>query len=559
MKGTGGTGAILLRKMPGVSGLAALTRTRTTLIGGAISLDTGALVRGIVSLTLAFLLSPMVICLVVLALLSITGALSADHGVLLLGITATPAAPASLKELEKKLNKILVEMKGIQDAHRGKAMTAETGTKFEQLGAEAKEIQDEVDREKKLLEIGGTLSFLHEVVDPALPASGEQKGRGNRRDLDGALGDLDGDPTDEDVIGYLGVGQAFTSSKQYKEFIDAGMPKSGSDIFFAEGADIRTAVMPITRKHLAERPQLKVALRRALLEQKAVATITAGVVRADRQSDVVRFAEQDRLYIRDLLTVRRTNSSSVDWVTVSAWTAAAAPVAEGALKPEATGTLNSGTAPVRTLAVWMPITVQQMQDIPQLEGIIDDELRYDIRKVEDTQILWGDGTGQNLLGIFPTPGVAVGRTVGGDTFIDLIRRMMTDVLIGGNDPNGLVLDPLDWEAIVLSKGSDLHYLYQVFPDSQGALRVWGLTPVETIAARNPVPTAPPTTRERRILVGDFRRGAVLWDRMDLSVQVGMINDQFVRNLRTVLAEERVAFAVQRPLAFKYRISQALVP
>ena len=472
---------------------------------------------------------------------------------------ATAVAPANLKELEKKLQKILVEMKGIQDAHRGKNIPADVATRYEQLGAEGTAIQEEVDREKKWLALNGTLDFLHEVADPALPASGEQKGRGNRRGLDDALGDLDGSPTDDDVIGYLGIGQAFTSSKQYKEFIDAVMPRAGSDMFVAENGDIRTAVMPVTRKTLAEQPQLKAAIRRSLIQQKAVATITAGVVRADRQADVVRFAEQDRLYIRDLLTVRRTNSSSVDWVTISAWTSAAAPVAESAAKPEATGTLNSGTAPVRTLAVWMPITVQQMQDIPQLEGIIDDELRYDIRKVEDTQILWGDGTGQNLLGIFPTPGVAVGRTVGGDTFIDLIRRMMTDVIIGGNDPNGLVLDPLDWEAIVLSKGSDLHYLYQVFPDSRGALRVWGLTPVETIAARNPVPTAPPTTRERRILVGDFRRGAVLWDRMDLSVQVGMINAQFTQNQRTVLAEERVAFAVQRPLAFKYRISQALVP
>jgi len=319
--------------------------------------------------------------------------------------------------------------------------------------------------------------------------------------------------------------------------------------------------VPITRKMLADETHGP-ALKRAInaLESKAVATIGGSVVRADRQAGApIRFAERNRLTIRDLVQVLPTNSSSVDWVTVSAWTAAAAAVAESAAKPEATGALSSGSATVRTLAVWMPVTEQQLQDVPQIQAIINDELTFDLQyNVEETQMLWGDGTGQNLLGIFPTPGVAVGRTVGGDTIIDQIRRAMTDVQLGFLEPNGLVIDPLDWESVVLTKGTDTHYLYQAFPDGTGALRVWGLAPVVTVAVRNPIPLVAPTTRERRFLVGDFRRGATLWDRQQINVAVGWINDQFTRNQRTIRVEERVAFATRRPAAFKYRITQALV-
>jgi HK97 family phage major capsid protein len=79
--------------------------------------------------------------------------------------------------------------------------------------------------------------------------------------------------------------------------------------------------------------------------------------------------------------------------------------------------------------------------------------------------------------------------------------------------------------------------------------------VETIAAREP---GSYTTNERRLIVGDFRRGAKLWDRQQKAVQIGWINDQFTRNQRTIRVEERVAFGVRRPAAFRYRITQARV-
>jgi hypothetical protein len=58
------------------------------------------------------------------------------------------------------------------------------------------------------------------------------------------------------------------------------------------------------------------------------------------------------------------------------------------------------------------------------------------------------------------------------------------------------------------------------------------------------------------LVGDYQRGATLWDRERSSISVGFINDQFIRNQRTILAEARAAFGVRRPGAFRKHETQA---
>ena len=55
--------------------------------------------------------------------------------------------------------------------------------------------------------------------------------------------------------------------------------------------------------------------------------------------------------------------------------------------------------------------------------------------------------------------------------------------------------------------------------------------------------------ENTILAGDFQLGCQLFDREQAAIKVGTIDDQFVRNMQTILAEMRAAFAVFRATAF----------
>lgn len=81
-------------------------------------------------------------------------------------------------------------------------------------------------------------------------------------------------------------------------------------------------------------------------------------------------------------------------------------------------------------------------------------------------------------------------------------------------------------------------------------RIWSLRVVESDAMTNE------TTGERRVLVGDGVRGATVYDRHDVRLAVGYVDDDFARNLRTLRAEERIALALKRDWAFEYSVTQA---
>jgi HK97 family phage major capsid protein len=55
----------------------------------------------------------------------------------------------------------------------------------------------------------------------------------------------------------------------------------------------------------------------------------------------------------------------------------------------------------------------------------------------------------------------------------------------------------------------------------------------------------------KFLVGSFRQGAQIFDRWEKTIEIGYENDDFTKNMVTILAENRLAFAVHRPESFVY--------
>jgi HK97 family phage major capsid protein len=516
--------AIVLRKIGGK--FDAFFRTGYHLVGapraGSASIGAGfGMLSAVAMFALAILPALLFLIGTALALHFASG-----HGALSLAYVVPATAPAAIKQKANAHTALLKELEQAQnDMASGKKLDQNAGEAIDKKANEAQELQAELDQWKRL---NNLTAPLRAVDNPALP--------GESKEL----------TSPDDVVAYYTLGRAFVESDGYKQFAKNGFPAAREMVAPFEGASFHDrksgfGVVPITRKMISE--------------GKAVPTVGAGVIRATREPDVVRYQERDRLSVRDLVNVSGTDSNSIEYVTISGFTRAAAPVADSAVKPEAALTFGSANAPVRTIAVTMPVTEQQLQDVPQLQNTIDVELTWDLKKTEEEQILWGSGVGQNLLGVFNTPGVSANRVVAGDTLIDVARRMITDVIVAGLNPNGIVIDPLDWETILLTKGTTGEYIWVVVTGDNGS-RLWATNVVETTAAREPGTF---TTNERRMLVGDFVRGATLWDRQQAGMQIGWVNDQFVRNQRTIRVEERLAFGVKRPAAFRYKITQARVP
>jgi HK97 family phage major capsid protein len=250
------------------------------------------------------------------------------------------------------------------------------------------------------------------------------------------------------------------------------------------------------------------------------------------------------LTIRDLLPVGRTSSNLVQFAKENVFTNNAGPQydspnKENVTKPESGITFTLANAPVVTLAHWIPVSRQVLDDAPQLQSYVNGRLMYGLKLEEEDQLLNGDGTGSNISGLLdPGNFTAYSRHVTGDTAIDTLRRAITQGQLSNYYIDTIVLNPADWEQIELLKATDGQYI-MANPVTMAGPQLWGRRVIATnaIAANT-------------FLVGAFAMGAQIWDRMDASVQISYEDgDNFKKNMATLLAEERLALTVYRPAAF----------
>lgn len=245
------------------------------------------------------------------------------------------------------------------------------------------------------------------------------------------------------------------------------------------------------------------------------------------------------LAVRELLIPGRTGSNSIEFVQETGYTNSAAPVTEGALKPKSELVFDLKTAAVRTIAHHFKGSRQLLDDAEGLASYIDGRARYGLRYAEEQQLLNGDGTGANLLGIIPQASAynpAVSLT--GYTAIDRLRLAVLQAVLAELPATGFVLNPIDWAGIELTKDNEGRYII-ASPVGGTEPRLWGLPVSETQAIA-----------QGQFLTGSFGMGAQIFDRMEIEVLLSTENeDDFVRNMVTIRAEERLALAVYRPEAF----------
>jgi HK97 family phage major capsid protein len=349
----------------------------------------------------------------------------------------------------------------------------------------------------------------------------------------------------------VSVGELFANSDALRAYKAAGSPLGGHSQPVVADTVVRARD---GKMYAVLNADQRKAYEGAMREAKAVPTLGTGVINPQRLDLFVQADRPQPVTLRSLVNVSQTGAPSVEYLYETSYTRAAAPVATSAAKPEAAAAYEIKTATVRTHAVWIPVTEQMLADAPNVVNLVNNRLLWDLDKLEDEQMVYGSGSGENFEGITNNAGVLAARVGGSDTNLDTIRRGITDVRKAGYEPNGVAIDPIDWEEIVLLKGTDDRYVWAVVTDDNGS-RVWGLRVVETIAMEE---VSANTTEERNILVGDWRRGATLWERSAAAIAVGYVNDDFIKNKRTIRAERRAAFAVTAPKAFRKIVTQAAV-
>ena len=259
------------------------------------------------------------------------------------------------------------------------------------------------------------------------------------------------------------------------------------------------------------------------------------LVGADRRPGIVTPAERV-LTVRDLIAPGETSAGSIEYVKETGFTNNAAPVAETTQKPYSDLTFDLVTAPVRTIAHLFKLSKQIMDDAPGLVSYVNVRGTSGLKLKEENQLLFGDGTGQNLLGLIPQATVfddALRST--GDTRVDTLRRAIQQVRRAEYRASGIIMNPDDLADLELTKDAGGNYII-VDPVEGGQGRVWRLPIVDT--------TAMPAGQ---FLVGALDTAAQLFDRQQVIFEISTENaDDFEKNMATARIEERLALAVYRP-------------
>lgn len=288
------------------------------------------------------------------------------------------------------------------------------------------------------------------------------------------------------------------------------------------------------------------------MEFKAVTQVTAAGIMPQPYRDSLVSMERDRLTMRDLLTIIPVTSNAVEYAQQNLRTNNAAPVAEGAQKPYSDYGWETKTAVIRTLAHLAKTSKQAVEDIPRLLAEIQSEMRYGLGVVEEQQLLFGNGTGQNLNGIMPQAitfnQAAVLAKVANPTSIDVLRLAILQVTLANAPVDGIVLNPVDWTLIELEKTTDNAYLFAQLQGTVGK-RLWGTRVVET-----------PAMTADNFLVGGFGYGAHMYQRTGVQVDLSTENaDDFEKNMMTMRVEERIGLGVRRPYAFSKGVFSTINP
>ena len=257
------------------------------------------------------------------------------------------------------------------------------------------------------------------------------------------------------------------------------------------------------------------------------------------------------LTVADLVAQGTTSSSSVSYVIESAFQDLTATVLEKGTKPQLDLTLARRQDNVTKIANVAKVTDEMFQDASQFTSYLQNRMAFGVRRVEEAQLLNGNGTPPQLQGILNRSGLATTVvTTAGLTALKAMEGIYNQITAlratSFVEPDAIVIHPTDWQTIRLGKDSqNQYYAGGPFtgaygnPGPSNVNQLWGLKAVVTTAIA-----------QGSVLVGGFQECGQVFRRQGVTLEMTNSNvDDFVNNLITLRAEERLALAVYRPAGF----------
>jgi len=262
--------------------------------------------------------------------------------------------------------------------------------------------------------------------------------------------------------------------------------------------------------------------------------ITGQIPQAEREAGITRIVRRNP-FILELVNVGTIMSNVWEWVEQKNADGGAAMTAEGAAKSQADFDLVVASANVKKVTAYIKITKEMLDDVALMRSEIDQELTELINLKIDDQLLNGTGLTVNLTGIVTNATAwaagAFALSIPTPTKWDVLRTAINQVRVNLFEPTYIVVHPTDVTAMELSKDTTGQYIMPPFIGSDGTL----ISGIRVVANTG--------VTIDKFLVGDFQKAGVRF-KEGLTINVGYENDDFTKNLVTILAEARLVQRVK---------------
>jgi HK97 family phage major capsid protein len=250
-----------------------------------------------------------------------------------------------------------------------------------------------------------------------------------------------------------------------------------------------------------------------------------------------------RLTVRALFSQVPTASNLIEVPSEASYTNNAAPQGgptspighgEAELKQESSMTFSLSSFPVVTIAHFIKASRQILSDAPMLKSHVDRRLLHGLALEEEDEMLTGNGSAGTMRGLNSFAQAFLGGVTNA-TALDTLARAIDQLQGGSNyEASGIILHPTDWLNITLLKNSQGDYILGN-PSQVTAPQLWG-KPV--------VPTAAQTQGTFTVL--DAPQAGFIADRETATIRVSEnVNDDFTRNVITILCENRTVLVVEQ--------------
>lgn len=258
----------------------------------------------------------------------------------------------------------------------------------------------------------------------------------------------------------------------------------------------------------------------------------------------------DSFHARNAIRVFPTSSDLIKYVqmTVDPDATGFTTVAEGAQKPDLGYIANVVDAPVRKIAGLLDVSDEMMDDVVGMRAYWASELPEAYLDAEDAQIFKGDGTGQNLLGLWTQAAnqtLPQGSVTAASNAWDLVAAGITEIRKKPikRNASAVYLSPADYLDLLINKADgsgEYDYPLSMVQTPDGLLRIGGVP----IMWSN-------IFDDNQGVVGDFARGTAIFQRQGMNIRYFEENkDNVEKNIITIRLEGRIALPIYYPDAFK---------